>query len=197
MGSDHNDFQEGLCGCFDDCNICLCSFCCPCIQFGRNWGNMSGVYEVCQHLRVFHLNSTLAYPLCEQAEEPHCVFLSKGATQEDTCQKAIWGCLLFYCFDVGISMAWPTCGLFTAFYLYKWRDHLRKGLDYRVRPLSSSRFALPSPSYCLFSSIHPSFQPNLVPDFFLVWCCTPCVIAQEGREIKAHLLQKGVAPLYS
>jgi hypothetical protein len=61
------------------------------------------------------------------------VFLSKGVTQEDTCQKAIWGCLLFYCFDVGFSVLIPTFGVFTAIYLYKWRDNLRKGLDYRVR----------------------------------------------------------------
>ena len=31
-----SDFKAGLCGCCEDCNICLCSFCCPCVQFGKN-----------------------------------------------------------------------------------------------------------------------------------------------------------------
>src|SRR5687767_421115 len=29
-----SDFNKGLCECCDDCNLCLCSFCCPCVQFG-------------------------------------------------------------------------------------------------------------------------------------------------------------------
>eukprot|EP01088_Endostelium_zonatum_P005291 TRINITY_DN16853_c0_g1_i1.p1 TRINITY_DN16853_c0_g1~~TRINITY_DN16853_c0_g1_i1.p1 ORF type:complete len:106 (+),score=5.20 TRINITY_DN16853_c0_g1_i1:99-416(+) len=30
------DFNESLCGCFSDIETCLCVWCCPCIQFGRN-----------------------------------------------------------------------------------------------------------------------------------------------------------------
>jgi len=35
------DFEHGLCSCFQDCNICLLSFCCPCIQYGNNWKKLS------------------------------------------------------------------------------------------------------------------------------------------------------------
>jgi len=31
-----SDFPTGLCACCEDCNVCMCSFCCPCIQFGEN-----------------------------------------------------------------------------------------------------------------------------------------------------------------
>ncbi|ELR15497.1 Hypothetical protein ACA1_067420 [Acanthamoeba castellanii str. Neff] len=30
------DFETGLCECFSDCETCLCAFCLPCVQFGRN-----------------------------------------------------------------------------------------------------------------------------------------------------------------
>ncbi|XP_019851170.1 PREDICTED: protein PLANT CADMIUM RESISTANCE 2-like [Amphimedon queenslandica] len=29
-------WEHGICGCFDDCTICLLSFFCPCIQIYRN-----------------------------------------------------------------------------------------------------------------------------------------------------------------
>ncbi|XP_019851176.1 PREDICTED: protein PLANT CADMIUM RESISTANCE 3-like isoform X2 [Amphimedon queenslandica] len=29
-------WEHGICGCFDDCTICLLSFLCPCIQVYRN-----------------------------------------------------------------------------------------------------------------------------------------------------------------
>jgi len=29
-------WNEGLCGCFNNCEICVCSFFCPCVQFGKN-----------------------------------------------------------------------------------------------------------------------------------------------------------------
>eukprot|EP01088_Endostelium_zonatum_P001452 TRINITY_DN11763_c0_g1_i1.p2 TRINITY_DN11763_c0_g1~~TRINITY_DN11763_c0_g1_i1.p2 ORF type:complete len:174 (+),score=44.78 TRINITY_DN11763_c0_g1_i1:108-629(+) len=30
------DFNEGLCGCFEDAESCLISFCLPCVQVGKN-----------------------------------------------------------------------------------------------------------------------------------------------------------------
>eukprot|EP01090_Pellita_catalonica_P017438 TRINITY_DN5263_c0_g1_i1.p1 TRINITY_DN5263_c0_g1~~TRINITY_DN5263_c0_g1_i1.p1 ORF type:complete len:116 (+),score=2.73 TRINITY_DN5263_c0_g1_i1:78-425(+) len=39
------DFNEGLCECFNDCEICLCSFCFPCVQVGRNMGEDTGIGE--------------------------------------------------------------------------------------------------------------------------------------------------------
>lgn len=40
MSDEESYFKAGLFDCFDDINICLCSFCCPCIQFGRNVENL-------------------------------------------------------------------------------------------------------------------------------------------------------------
>jgi len=31
-----DDFEEGLFDCLSDPETCVCSFCCPCIQIGRN-----------------------------------------------------------------------------------------------------------------------------------------------------------------
>ena len=31
-----SDWKDGLCGCSSDIPICLCSFFCPCVQYGRN-----------------------------------------------------------------------------------------------------------------------------------------------------------------
>jgi Cys-rich protein (TIGR01571 family) len=33
---DNIDFDSSLFGCFEDCNICLCSFFCGCVQFAKN-----------------------------------------------------------------------------------------------------------------------------------------------------------------
>jgi len=30
------EFQAGLFDCFSDFSLCMCSFCCPCVQFGKN-----------------------------------------------------------------------------------------------------------------------------------------------------------------
>lgn len=38
-------YHAKLCGCFDDCNICLMSFFCPCTQFGRNYQQLHGGEE--------------------------------------------------------------------------------------------------------------------------------------------------------
>jgi len=37
-----NEFEHGLCSCFGDCNVCLLSFFCPCLQFGNSWKLMAG-----------------------------------------------------------------------------------------------------------------------------------------------------------
>ncbi|KAL8618813.1 hypothetical protein ACOMHN_000241 [Nucella lapillus] len=31
-----NQWQHGLCGCFDNCGLCILSYFVPCYQFGRN-----------------------------------------------------------------------------------------------------------------------------------------------------------------
>jgi hypothetical protein len=36
-----NDFEYGLCLCCADCDVCLCAWCCPCVQFGRNCADLS------------------------------------------------------------------------------------------------------------------------------------------------------------
>ncbi|PAA74628.1 hypothetical protein BOX15_Mlig018606g1 [Macrostomum lignano] len=30
------EFQHGLCGCLDDCSLCIITYFCPCYTFGRN-----------------------------------------------------------------------------------------------------------------------------------------------------------------
>eukprot|EP01090_Pellita_catalonica_P003984 TRINITY_DN1372_c0_g1_i1.p1 TRINITY_DN1372_c0_g1~~TRINITY_DN1372_c0_g1_i1.p1 ORF type:complete len:121 (-),score=4.00 TRINITY_DN1372_c0_g1_i1:70-432(-) len=32
-----SEWNEGLCGCFSDLESCFCSWCCPCVQIGRNY----------------------------------------------------------------------------------------------------------------------------------------------------------------
>jgi len=61
-----DDFEEGLFECFSDPESCLCSFCCPCIQLGRNmeaigegacftWGALWFVIELfCKSGCVIH-----------------------------------------------------------------------------------------------------------------------------------------------
>jgi Cys-rich protein (TIGR01571 family) len=39
--ADSNDFEYGLCSCCADCDVCLCAWCCPCVQFGRNCADLS------------------------------------------------------------------------------------------------------------------------------------------------------------
>jgi len=34
--AENQEWKHGLFGCFNNCGVCLCSFFCPCIQFGRN-----------------------------------------------------------------------------------------------------------------------------------------------------------------
>jgi Cys-rich protein (TIGR01571 family) len=36
-----SDFEYGLCSCCADCEVCLCAWCCPCVQFGRNCADLS------------------------------------------------------------------------------------------------------------------------------------------------------------
>jgi len=35
-------WKAGFCDCFDDCNSCLLSFCCPCVQYGYNAEKIDG-----------------------------------------------------------------------------------------------------------------------------------------------------------
>ena len=44
-GHDHHhtkDWEAGLCGCLSHMSGCLCSWCCPCIQYGRVYDHLNG-----------------------------------------------------------------------------------------------------------------------------------------------------------
>lgn len=111
------DFESGLCDCCSDCDICLCSFCCPCIQFGRN---------------VESHDSTLPCAGC-------CL-----------CGLTCLVCTTWWPVSGGIG---PSC------LILQNRINIRRELDYR--------------------------RDDCV-DFMKVVCCTLCVIAQDGRELKNH-----------
>lgn len=50
-------YKNELCGCFDDCKTCLMSFCCSCIQYGKNYEQIHG--EGCLQQGLIYL--ALAY----------------------------------------------------------------------------------------------------------------------------------------
>lgn len=71
-------FGGGLCGCFSDCNSCLCAFLCPCIQFGWNTAKLMELY-----------------PEAEDTEE-----------EGGMCCTDFW-CTCISCFGLSLCMIYP------------------------------------------------------------------------------------------
>ncbi len=82
-----------------------------------------------------------------------------------------------------------TCGLLTTFYTFYWHGHMREALGLRVR-----RNVLVFVTFVCKLTTYLLKKRKWCPDLFFAWCCTCCVIAQEGREIKKHLEEKGLEP---
>ena len=119
----------------------LCSFCCPCIQFGRN---------------VESHDSTMPCAGC-------CL-----------CGLTCLVCTTWWPLSGGIG---PAC------LILQNRINVRSELDYRVCSASVSIQA----TVALHHNSHISYiQRDDCVDFMKVVCCTLCVIAQDGRELKNH-----------
>jgi len=48
-GDSKSEWFNPLCGCFDDCESCICAWFCPCIQFGKNMeaSGLGDFWECC------------------------------------------------------------------------------------------------------------------------------------------------------
>jgi len=110
-------FSSGLCDCFSDCDICICAFCCPCVQFGLN---------VTKHETMFPCGGGII------------------------CCLTLWASLLFCPITLGVVPLWL---------VLQNRVHIRHNMG---------------------------LGRNDCGDCLEIVFCGPCVIAQEGRELKGH-----------
>ena len=47
------DWKQGVCGCFGDCDVCLCGYCCPCLLIKRNADDLGKEGLLCCLLSCF------------------------------------------------------------------------------------------------------------------------------------------------
>lgn len=58
-------WTTGLCGCFEDCESCCCTFFCPCVTVGRNIEIISDGYtECCVGGVLYTILQTLGFGCC-------------------------------------------------------------------------------------------------------------------------------------
>mmetsp|Transcript_200 Transcript_200/g.233 ORF Transcript_200/g.233 Transcript_200/m.233 type:complete len:115 (+) Transcript_200:39-383(+) len=95
------DFDKGLCDCFDDCEICLCSFCCPCIQFGRNMENLQSdanpTSDCCACCLIYYFSSAFG---CLPRLILHTVergLIRPGDAEERVCEDCLTICFCTPC----------------------------------------------------------------------------------------------------
>jgi len=80
-----HDWNASLCGCFDDCESCMCSYFCPCVQFGRNM-EAAGLGENCACCCGFCVLGGLSWILgCVKRGEMREKFNIEGSGCEDCC----------------------------------------------------------------------------------------------------------------
>eukprot|EP01098_Paradermamoeba_levis_P004438 TRINITY_DN1903_c0_g1_i2.p1 TRINITY_DN1903_c0_g1~~TRINITY_DN1903_c0_g1_i2.p1 ORF type:complete len:113 (-),score=22.26 TRINITY_DN1903_c0_g1_i2:278-616(-) len=88
-------WKNGLCGCMDDMETCLCACFCPCIQFGKNYEALegSGFVPMCVAWTCLSMMGKLSCFLgCFRRAELRKRFNIKGNSVEDFCCHCCCDC---------------------------------------------------------------------------------------------------------
>jgi len=88
------EFKNGLCGCFADCNICICTYFCPCYVVGKTAEKVGESCMGCALIYLFVPLAQLVVPI-----------IIRGKVRE---QKGIDGGV---CGDCLVMSCLPCCGI--------------------------------------------------------------------------------------